>query len=382
MSLLLVMDNPLNIPDVAANVYASSENASWPSTNLYDFERRRKAWRSAWYWEIPSGSRTIVFQDAAGVNKTATIAAGNYTSDALLFAAIVAAMTAAGGVATYTITRDTTTNRVKISSNVGGGATVFRLMWTSATGLGALLGYDTSTDDTGATTYTADLLRIHTTEFVKWDLGIPTNPTAFACFCDRNAPMPFSPSATLTLEAAHTDSWTAPALSISLTYRENVLAYIDADGLAGAGAAGYRYWRLKIVDVANPNGYVTLGVAYLGTHADITRGCPEFPLEQEGEDYTTVQLTESGQDYAGKKAQTDILTLAWAKLDTASKERLEDVWAAYGLHSNFIVHADVDGAYSSDPYSQVRLVAFNAKPTRRLVSVGNWSYTWQLKEAL
>ena len=43
-------------------------------------------------------------------------------------------------------------------------------------------------------------------------------------------------------------------------------------------------------------------------------------------------------------------------------EALHSVWEAYGLHSCFLVAMDIDEVFSSDAYSQVKLVKFNAKP--------------------
>ena len=300
MSLFVVMDTPLSDPDVAANVYISSADADYPSTNLYDRNRRKKMWRSSGAWIVESGSNTIVFQEQAGVNITATIAAAAYTSDTSFLAAIKTALEDAG-VATYTVSRDATSNRIKIASDLGGGATVFRLMWTSATTFGGLIGFNTAADDTGASTYTADLLKIHTNEWVKWDLGIPTLPTCFVAFGDRNAALPISPTATIKLQGNHTDSWTAPAVDLSITYRENVLAYIDKDGIGGT--TPYRYWRLLITDQDNPNGYLALGGIYLGTHVTVSRGCPEFPLEVPDEDFSVNQIgVWAGSD---RKASTD-----------------------------------------------------------------------------
>lgn len=381
MSTFMVLDQPFTDPDVVSNAYKSSADSSYPVSNVYDLDRRRKMWRTAGYWLVTSGANTIVFQDTAGVNLTATIAAGEYTSDTAFLAAIDAALEAAGA-ANYTVTRDATTNRIKITSDLSGGATVFRLMWTAATGFGDLLGFDTSADDTGASTYTADLLRIHTSEWLKWDLGIPTNPTALVVMADRNVPMQLSPTATVKLQGSHTDSWTSPSVDLTLTVRDFILGYVAPDGIAGASSGGYRYWRLYIEDKDNPVGYLQFGVAILGSHVDITRGCPEFPLEMQGEDLSTVQVSEAGQVFAGRRPKTESIVLNWAKLDVASCEALNSVWESHGTHSNFVVVMDNDEVFSSDGFNQVRLVRFGAQPTRRLVSPGNFSYTWQLKEAL
>lgn len=379
MSLFMVLDTPLTDPDVVANAYKSSQKAAYPVSNVYDLERRRKAWRSDGYWDL-TGAVTIVFQESAGVNLTATLAATEYTSNTDLYAAIKTALEDAG-VGTYTVARDATTGRIKITQSVAGGATVFRLMWTSASALGALLGYDTSADDTGATEYEADLLRIHTSEWLEWDLGLPSNPTAFVALGERDTPIPISPNATVKLQANHTRNWSSPAVDLTLTYRDNILAYLDADGIGGTGA-GYRYWRLVITDVENPNLYVQLGVAWLGRHVEISRGCPEFPLELQHKDYSDVQETESGQRYTAARSLTDIIPLTWAVLDTETKEALQNVWAFYARHSAFLVSMDPDNVFSTDGYSQVKLVQFENEPVARLVSPGNWSYSWLLREVV
>ena len=380
MSLFMVLDTPLTDPDVVANAYYSSQKSAYPVSNLYDLERRRKMWRTDGYWDL-TGAVTIVFQESAGVNITATLAATEYTTDATFLAAIKTALEAAG-VGTYTVERDTTTGRIKITQSVAGGATVFRLMWTAATGLGAIMGFDTSADDTGALTYTADLLRIHTSEWLEWDLGIPSNPSALVALGDRDTPIPISPNATVKLQANHTRNWSSPAVDLTITHRDNILAYLAADGIAGDGSPGYRYWRLVITDNDNPNLYVSLGVVFLGRHVEVSRGCPEFPLELQARDYSERQETESGQRISGFRQQTDVFPLNWAVLDTETKEALQDVWTFYGTHSAFIVSMDPDDVFSTDGYTQVKLVTFENEPVARLVSPGNWSYAWQLREVV
>ena len=383
MSLFMVMDTPLNDPDVVPNSYLSSERAGYPASNVYDRERRRKSWRTAGYWNVESGSNVITFQESAGVNLTATIAVAEYVSTTTFLAAIVTALHAAAGrVGTYTAVQETTTGRIKITQTVAGGATVFRLMWTVTPAFGIILGFDTAADDTGALNYTADLLRIHTSEWLEWDFGIPTNPTALACFGERDIPLQISPTAVIKLQANHTRVWTAPALNLTVTYRENVLALLDPDGLAGAGLGGYRHWRLVIEDKDNPNLYLQLGVVFLGSHVGTSRGCPEFPLEIAPKDYSVVQETTSGQRTTGRGPWTDSFPLNWAGLNIASKELLHGVWQEYGLHSAFIVALDRDNVFSTDGMDQVRLVRFDREPSERLVSPGVFQYAWSLREEL
>lgn len=381
MSNFLVLDTPLTDPDVVANAYSSSEKTAYPSSNVYDLERRRKMWRSAGYWNIESGSNVITFQESAGVDLTATIPVLEYTTTDLLMAAIKAALEAAGA-ATYTVVQDTTTGRIKITSDLGGGATVFRLMWTTTSAFGTILGFDTSANDTGAATYTADLLRIHTSEWLEWDLGIPTNPSALVAMGDRNIPLNISPTAVIKLQANHTRNWSAPALDLTVTYNEFVLASVNVDGLAGSGSSGFRYWRLYLEDKSNPDLYVQLGIAWLGTHVATSRGCPDFPLEFQPKDYSLVQDNDQGQVTAARRPTTDVFPLSWNGLDTESKEALEAVWDAYGVHSCFIVAMDNAQVFSTDKADMIRLVRFDREPPPSLRSAGLWSYGWVLREEL
>lgn len=377
----MVLDTQLNSPDYTANTTFSSEKSAYPVSNVYDLDRRRKVWRTNGYWNIESGKNTIVFQESIGVDITATIAVDEYTSTSSLLTAIKNAMDAAGA-ATYTVVQDATTGRIKLTSDLSGGATVFRLQWLTEPDLGEMLGFDVSANDTGAATYTADLLRIHTSEWIKWDLGSPINPSAFICVDDRNSGLKISENAILKIQGNHTDDWSAPAVNLTLNYVENVLAYADPDGLAGAGSSGYRYWRFYIEDKSNPNLYVQLGVAFLGKHVATTRGCPEFPLEISAIDNSFIEYSESGAALSGRRPDTESFALNWAALDTETCEALHNVWKFYGIHSSFFVAMDSEEAFSTDSETMIRLVKFQEEPTRRLVSPGNWSYTWQVREQL
>jgi hypothetical protein len=381
MSGFLVFDT--NRLDDAPNKYSSSADADYPVSNVYDLSRRRRVWRTDGYWKIVSGDNTIVFRESVGVDLTATITADEYTSDTLFFAAVKAALEAAGD-STYTVERDATTSRIKITSNGLGGGGIFQLMWTNAASadMAGILGFSTASDDTGALNYTADLLRIHTEEWLKWDFGFALNPTGFIAVGDRNSPLNISPTATIKLQASSTDSWTSPEEEFTLTYHDYVLAKINTDGIALVNTSGYRYWRLQIIDNDNPDGYIELGCVFLGDHQDLSRGCPEFPLDAQNLDLSRVEFSEAGQAMSSKLPQSQRFSLAWAKLDNASLADLMTVWDSFGLHTQFFIALDNNNAFSSDSRDWIKLVRFEDEPIPRLLSPGNWSYQWNLREAL
>lgn len=384
MSCFQVLDTN-RLDEAAAKTY-SSQNADYPVTNAYDLSRRRKTWRTAGAFKVVSGENTIVFRESVGVDLTATVAAGQYSSDSAFRTAVKAALDAAGD-STYTVSRDTTTNKIKITSNGSGGGGILQLMWTDADSadMADMLGYSTAADDTGvapATGYIADLLKIHSEEWLLWDFGFPMNPTALVCVSDRNAPLKISPSATIKLQGSNTNAWDSPAEEFTITYRDYLIGYLNSDGIAQNDVNGYRYWRLSIIDADNNYGYLELGAIYLGEMTDITRGCPEFPLETPYFDNTEVFFSQAGQSVVSRRPQSQRFQLSWAKLDNASMEALERVWNGVGLHTSFFVAMDEDSAFSTDGVTWTRLVKFDSAPIARLVTPGNWSYQWTLREEL
>lgn len=382
MSGFMIFDTRNSDPDTVAAVSKSSEDADYPFTNVEDMARRRRTWRTGGYFLVVAGSDGIVFREQAGVDLTATVAAGGYASDALFFAAVKAALEAAG-VGTYVVSRDATTQRIKIQQSVAGGATVFQLQLADAgsAGMAALMGYSTAANVTGALTYEADLVRIHSSEWVLWDMGGPVNPTGLIAVSDRNTPLNISPNATIKIQGNHTNNFSAPAVDLTVNYSDYVLHRLDAAGLAD-NTYGYRYWRFSIVDADNSLGYVELGILFLGRHAVTTRGCPGFPFTSGEIDLSEVQYSESGQAQAGSRPQTEDFALNWGGLNTESKELLENVWKAYGLRSSFFVAMDEQEVFSSDNAHYVRLVKFQDVPKKTLITKGVWAMTWNLREQL
>lgn len=370
-----------NFIDTAFSKAVSSEDTAYPASNVYDITRRRQTWRSKGYWKIASPANTVVFNEG-GTDKTATIAAGAYTTDSAFLAAIATAFNgAAGKQNTYSVSRDTSTGKVKITAVLAGTGTIFTIKWTSATGFGTLIGFDTSANDTGSLSYTADLLRIHTSEWFTFDFGAPANPTGFFAVSDRNRPLNITPDAVVTLMANASDAWGTPAESFTVTVRDFLLGYVNKDGIA-ALPGGYRYWHVDIYDPANPDLYLELGAMMLGAHIVLARGCPAFPFESTPISNSVVAYSESGQTWVGKRPKTQMHQLNWEKLTNDDQEALHDHWNEVGTESPFFVCMDPDNAFSSDGVKWSRLVRFNSEPPSRLVSPGNWSSGWQLREEL
>lgn len=378
MGVRILHDNFLD-ESLVSHQTESSEQAAFPVSNAFNFQRRSKVWRSNGYWEITSSNNVIVFRESVGVNLTATVTAGEYTSSTTLYAAIKTALEAVGD-STYTVSTDATTLKVKIASNGSGGGGIFQIMWTNAsTTMDATLGFSTTEDDTGALTYTADELKIHTSEWIKWDFGISTLPKAFCLIGARNSPIKISPSAVIKIQGNETDSWSSPSESITLTYRDDVIYSIDEDGLWDEAL---RYARLSIVDQDNPQGYVQIGSLFLGDFFEPTRGGVQFPFSGQYIDSSITSFSEGGQTFSDIRQKTELFSINWYGLNTTDRELIDSLWDDLGTSNSFFMQFDPDVQFSSSANKMIRYVKFQSPPEYSLVSPGNFSCRMNLREEL
>ncbi|RLC38719.1 hypothetical protein DRH27_01570 [Candidatus Falkowbacteria bacterium] len=378
MGTLLMKTNFL-AADVVSNATVSSEQSAFLAENLYNAQRRSKVWRSDGYWEITTGNNVLTFQETSGVDLTAALTVGTYASSDLLIAEIKSKMDGAVAAAsTYTIVQEADTFRFKFTSNGVGGTGLFTLRWSLNTTLAAQMGFDTP-DDTGALTYTADTLRLATEEWIKWDMGISTNPQAFIMIGPRNEPLKIAPSSVLKLQANETDAWSSPSYETTLTYNGRAIIEIDT---AGLHTEALRYWRLEIDDLNNPQGFVELGACFLGDYFEGTRGKPQFPFRGGYVDRSPSVTSEGGQVFSDIREKTEKFQLEWFGLTVAEKEDLDTFFDDFGVSQPFFIVFDSETAFSSSSNYYVRYCKFSGAPNYQLVSPGNYQMSMELLEQL
>jgi len=365
---------------IVANKYFSSEQSLYPASNLYNKYRRGKVWRSGGYWDLSSGDYKLVFRESVGVDLIATVVNAEYVTTSTFIAAIKTALDAAGA-STYTVVQDTTTNKIKITSDGSGGGGIFQLILTDPDSalLAGVTGFDTAANLTGALTYTADELKIHTSEWLKWDFGIPTNPEAFTILGNRNKPLTLSPSAVIKLQGNETDNWSSPSFEQTLEFNDYTIALQDS---AGLHTGPLRYWRMYVEDRANPLGYIEAGYVFLGDAFDATRGAPQFPLQDEIIDQSEAVVSESGQVFFNKKQKYTNISVEWFALTKQEREDLEDIFETFGNSQPLVFSIDANEAFSTEFQSWVKFCFFEGRPQFRLVSPNNFALQMNLREAL
>lgn len=363
-----------------ANLLESSEQASFPATNVLARIRRSKVWRTNGYYNVTSSNNTLIFRDVSGgSDKTATIAVGEYTSTTTFMAAVDSALEAAGS-ANYTVTQNSNFKFV-LASDLSGGATHFELRFAHASNTCEdLLGFD-DVHYTGASSYTADFIRISTGERLTVDLGIDHNPTDFAMTGPRNSPLKLSPTGTFKLQGSSTNAWTSPEYSATLTYDDEVIVSLSETGLH---TGPLRYWSVSFEDLANPYGYIELGSIFLGDSfpASTSRGKAQFPLQINEIDRSTTALSEGGQSLSDVLEQSSRINVDWFGFTKEEKEELEDVFDRYGTAHPFFIALDPDSVFGSSASRNVKYVKFSDEPSITLVSPNNFKATTVFQEEL
>lgn len=378
MSVRIYNDNFLDLNVISQLTY-SSEQTNFPVLNAFNLQRRSKVWRTNGHWGIDATNNTIIFRETSAVDLTATVAESDYSDSTSFFAAIKTAMEAVGG-STYTVESDSTTLKVKITSNGVGGGGIFEVDWVNST-ISDVLGFHSSEEDTGALSYIADILKIHTDEWIKFDFGVSNLPTAFALIGSRNEPIKISPSATFELLGNETDNWSSPTGQATLTYDDEVIFVADGNGL---WPEALRYARLRIIDSSNVNGYIQIGAIFLGQFFEGTRGKVQFPFGGRYIDRSRTVISEGGQTFSDVREKTEQFSIQWKALTIDEKETIDTIFDSFGTSNPFFVQFDSNSnlAFSGRSEKYLRYVKFQTAPTYSLESPQNFSCKMDLIEEL
>lgn len=375
--LKLMSDNFVDL-DILANSDVSSEQAAFPVTNAYNVNRRSKVWRSNGFYKVTSSNNVIRFRDSASTDIDATITVGEYSSTSAFMTAVDTALESAGA-ANYTITQNSNLKFV-ITSDLSGGATAFQLRTADAAFTAvSLLGFSTASNLTGASTYTADYIRINSEEYILWDMGLSTNPQNFILIGSRNSPIKISSGATIKLQGNPTNDFTSPEFEQTLTYHdEAIVAFSDT----GLHTDSLRYWRVAFTDIDNPLGYLEVGAFFLGNSMCLARGVPQFPFDSQYVDNSELVVSEGGQTFSEIKEQSQIYSIKWSALTKADQEEVTRVFRKYGTAKPFFISFDTDEVFSTENERMTKFVKFVDEPSYSLESPNNFSCIMKFREEL
>lgn len=346
---LRIMDNNLAIR--TSDYYTkSSENSSYPFSNVQS-TNRSKYWRPNGAFTIDGTNNTIHFND--GSARVGQLTNDTYTSGSALATAIQTAMnTVSSG---YTVTYSTSTYKFTISR-----ATSFTLNTGNFTGGGIwlVIGFTAGTDISG-TSHTSDQQRVHSEEYVIYDLSSARAITFVALIGPAGERFSISPGATVKIQGNDLDSWSDPALDVEMEWSEDgYFAFLD-----GQSDYTFRYWKISIIDYLNPDPSYKISYIYLGDHITFEDRCVAYGYEKVINDNSIITETESGRlffDERTKVNQLSSLKIDWIK--RADKDALIDMYKVFGKTNPFFISVDPTMLYTDNLNELTKFVYFLEEP--------------------
>ena len=282
-------------------VTQSSQHPNWPGSNTQKRWKTR-SWRSrygvssGWGNFVIDATNNKFYYDEGGGQITLTVTVGTYNADTLA-QELEDQLNASGvsGACIYVVVYDDDSNKFIIATDP---SCVFELLCTNTTNsIWDVIGFDTSADTGFDSIHTADYIRIHTEEWVKIDEGAGNTISwcAFFVFLSN-----VQTTGTIRVEFS-TDDFATISQAFGLT--KNTLGKNQYTNLF-ATTQIYRYIRIYIQDIDNPDGYVEIGRAW--------GGCPFQPrigfspsYSRGPEDPSLIKESEGGQVSTILRSQFD-----------------------------------------------------------------------------
>ena len=311
---------------------------------------------------VEAGVNNKIDFDEGGAELTATLTAGTYTG-ATLADEVRTQMEAAGGE--YVVTYSESTGKFTIVRAAGN----FTIRWNTgsnkAVDASDLLGFSDAANDTGADTYTSDTAVIHTSEQYDFDLGVAYEYDSIALL-NHN----LTAAAVIKVYGADDDAFTSNVVSDTLTHNANNLYEFLST------ARTKRYVRLEVTDVANPSGYIQVGVFVVGKYLELNHPFGAYddgPLDETEGEYSP----SNNYFVTQERPALANWVLPFGSLNDASVSGIKLMLAECGVRKAFWMCTDATAANTSSYWLKLKetvLPHYN--------HVGNWSWEASVEERL
>lgn len=153
-------------------------------------------------------------------------------------------------------------------------------------------------------------------------------------------------AAVITIQANATNVWTSPAVSEILTVSDSYeLAshYFTTD-------KSYRFWRITIQDPTNTDGYVELGVVWIGKAMLLQDS--ENGFKYNLVDKSKTVRTDYGHKYVDRLPKVASLTVNFKYLDYEDAQILETAFRTNGTYDPVLFIMDAEGSvFDKDHFS-------------------------------
>lgn len=275
---------------------------------------------------VIAGKRYIYF-DEGGSELTGIVDLGVYNGQELAVKIAAAMNAAVGKTLTYACTYSETTAKFTISASGN-----FTLRWLTGSyptnDISELCGFDSSADDTGASSYTSDYRRIHyARDYITCDT-INAMGVNFFGFLGHN----ISSAGQINMLGANDQAFTQDYIDLSIPYNAGNIFYFHSSLLSR------RYWQASIQDIANPQGFVQIGTIIVGFYWQPERSFGKHKRGKYGR--SQVDLSDSGVPFCQKKTIGDLFRFPFSALTEADKAHALALQEEAEIHSGIVVCED------------------------------------------
>lgn len=112
-----------------------------------------------------------------------------------------------------------------------------------------------------------------------------------------------------------------------------------------------RYWRLWFVDAANPDGYIEIGIVFLGLFDDYAKKFA-YDWEYTGQDDSNITTSKGGQDWIDRVPYRRLVRLPWNAFSNEDKYwRFSFFLGKVGKVKDFIIDMFPDGTPSEKHFT-------------------------------
>lgn len=159
-------------------------------------------------------------------------------------------------------------------------------------------------------------------EWVKFAFTGATSATYISIF-NHN----FTSSATVTIQGNATDAWTSPSFEQVLTVADNMCVSL--------GSQSYQYYRLRIQDATNTDGYIEIGGIYLGGHLSMPGFEPAVNITEKSNSESEKSI--SGQLYGDKRLQYKTVETTFTSISQTDKDAISALFAEVDRTKPFVM---------------------------------------------
>lgn len=159
---------------------------------------------------------------------------------------------------------------------------------------------------------------------VIFDLGTPQSVNTIGILGHN-----FTSSATMTIEANAANSWGSASVSTTLTWIDGaIIKYL-------ASSESYRYWRVSVSDATNTDGYLNIGVVWLGEYLTIDpASLLNFSVSKMRDD--TVVYGRGRQKYASVGVGWREFDLSFPRTGGTMLTAIQTMYDTVGNHTSMI----------------------------------------------